>query len=318
MAESTEEVGTDDSWESAIAAMEAELGAATPDDELFDLPSDGQEAGTASDDVLTEGGDGTSDDPDGGEADDFFSEPQGEDEGGSSQETTDGYVDVPKYGRLPLDEVVKGYMRMDHFTQSQQQVKELERQLNEKINADTTGNSELWQALKEDPQGTVAYLAAEVGLMDRESIQNKMREVQAVKLRPESDIEQMVQERLNEAVVNHPVVQDALRTRVKGQIDSQFAGIEQRVGRPLTERDRIKVMNFAAENGIGSLDVAFDALAARLRSSAADGTDDIRRAAPQKRTPAPARDDVSFEGDATDFDDAVSRAMAELQASGAI
>lgn len=319
MAEVSEEVGSGDPFEAAVAAMEAELGQASPDDESTALPADFLEDEVADDDVADDAGAGSTDDPDDGEADDFFAEgSEPEEEGVSSQEIADDtLVEVPKYGRVPIGELVKGYMRMDHFTKGTQEVEDLKRQLEEKVNADTTGNSELWQALKEDPQGTVAYLAAEVGLMDRESIKDKMRELEAVKLRPESDVEKMVQERLDAAVRNHPAVQEAISARVTSQIDSQFAAIESRVGRTLTDRDRFKVMDFAAQNGIVNLDVAFDALAARRNTPVAEG-DDVRKVRPQKRTPAQRHDEPSFDGTATDFDDAAARAIAELEAAGVV
>lgn len=316
MAEQSEEVGTADPFEAAIAAMEAELGQASPDDEWSALPADLLEDEVAGDDADDDSGSGASDDTDDGEADDFFADDTSVGEDSSQEITGSTLVDVPKYGQLPLEEVVKGYMRMDHFTQSQQQVKELERQLQEKINADTTGNADLWQALKEDPKGTVAYLAAEVGLLDRETIAQKMRDVPTVKLRPESDVEQMVQERLEQAVRTHPAVQQAITQRVQTQIGSQFAEIEGRIGRTLSDNDKRKTMDFAAQNGILDLNVAFDALAARRKSPAADG--DLKQVRPQKRTAAPAQDAPNFKGAATDFEEAAARAMAELEAAGSV
>lgn len=315
MATPTEEVGAVDSFDDAVAAALADLGEATPEADSFDLPSDWNEAQDDDDDAdVFEDADDT-DDTEGGQAesDDFFAEGE---EGVTSTETSDT-VEIPGVGPVTVQQILEwrnSGLRMEDYTRKTQEVAELRRQLEERANADTTGNAELWQALKEDPQGTIAYLATQVGLLSEDEAPAKVRELKNVKLRPESDIEQMVQERLNQALMQHPVVQEALMTKVMAQVDAEFGQIEQRIGATLSERDRQKVMDFAAQNGIQNLDVAFDALAARTGKTFSKVTEE-RPAPPQKRQPGrTGRMRPVSKEPVKDFDEAVERALAELEA----
>lgn len=310
MADDSTAVEPAGSFDEAVFAALSEMGEATPVVEAQSQPDDPNDL-LPDDDDAEETEAATNDQVDEADADeDFFADDAKQSPSKGKPRT----YNVPGIGDVPDEELVKGYLRQADYTRKTQELAAQQRELEQRANADTTGNAELWAALKEDPQGTVAYLATQVGLISEEDAADRVRKLANVKLRPESDVEAMVQERLAAALVNHPVMQEALHLKVQTHINNEFRAIESRIGRSLSERDRTKVMDFAAANQLNSLDVAFDALAARS-GQAFQTAPQKQKATSQKRTPASTgRPKPISDEPVKDFSEAAQRAFAELEA----
>lgn len=311
------EVTPSNPFEAAVAAAEAELAADTPSAEeapstLPNEPDPVTDDAPESADLSSD--DSGAEDTDEDEFDFDFGDEEEADESVSNQEPVTH--EVPGIGNVPVDELVRGYLRESDYTKKTQEIANLRRQLEEQAEKGPKNQRELYEALKESPKETVAWLATQVGLLNAEDAQTKMREIEGIRLADDATVEQEVQSRLEQAVMRHPAVQDALRQKVVGQIEAQFGEIAGRVGKPLSDNAKQKLMDFAYENGISNLVVAYDALSARAQNAPKS---DVRRSQPQKRTASKGRDEgLSFDGPVSDFSEAADRALAELRAKGVV
>lgn len=97
--------------------------------------------------------------------------------------------------------------------------------------------------------------------------------------------------------------------RIDAQIESQFSEIESQVGQKLSERARIKTLEFATQHGIADLRVAFAALRGQ---TAAKPKERKATSSPERPQPKPRDDTATREGEVVDFEEAARRALASL------
>lgn len=303
-------------FDEAVAAALAEAGETDPAVDEPTLSVDESEAPAPGDDVAVENLDDP--DPEQPEApEEFDFELAGPDEDDDSTPVAlaqdDAFVQIPGRAEpLTVAELRNGYLRQDDYTRKTQELAEMRRQLEESMTAEDRGNAELWQAMQEDPIGTVRYLARHLGADDVEKSLTKLNQVEFV---PAHQVDEIVKQRITQALAQHPEVQQARAARIQAAIDGGFAAVERKVGKPLSDSAKAKILNFAAENGISSIEVAFDALSARMGVRAPE-RQRLDKAKPQQRDRAvregapirPSGDDV------LDFDDSVKAAMAQLEA----
>lgn len=302
-------------FDDAVAAALAEVGETDPIEEDPALSAGESEAAAEADDAEFE--DLDSPDPEQPEApEEFdFESPGATDDEDSTPVALaqdDALVQIPGRAEpLTVAELRNGYLRHDDYTRKTQELAEQRRQLEESMTAEDRGNAELWQAMQEDPIGTIRYLARHLGADDVEKSLVKLNDVQYV---PATQVDEIVKQRMQQALAQHPEVQQARAARIQHAIDSGFAAVERKVGKPLSDNAKAKILNFAADNGISSIEVAFDALSARMGTRAPE-RQRLDKAKPQKRdraaregAPTRPRDEV------LDFDDSVRAAMAQLEA----
>jgi hypothetical protein len=296
------------SFEDAVALALAESGQASLDEPDFVLPTIEDETDASIDQAISE-----SDDLDQPTVDEFdfdADEPAGETE---KESTSDLNLDEPRFevngAKRSVKELMLGYQRMEDYTKKTQEVAQMRADLEAAGAVTDKGSADLWRALKEDPAGTVAYLAVQVGLLDEGEAGSRISSVKSVKVRSDADIEAEVQAKLAEAVKSHPDVQAAMADRVRMGIDRSFAAIEQKIQKPLSEKAKIKVMQFAVDHQLADLELAFDALSARVTGS----TKSVKAVQPQKRTVSGGQAPEPIV--VNSFDDAVAAAYAQLRAA---
>lgn len=214
-------------------------------------------------------------------------------------------VPVEGHGEVSIEELRNGYMMQADYTRGKQALK-AER---EQFAREQEAAAKIMESLESDPVGLAAYLAVETGLLQEQDLQGK--DVSALRERVkvpkaeeiEAEIQRKVEERLNE----HPVVREARIQQVRNAIDAEFRQIEQSVGKPLSEKARIRVIEYAREHDLNDLTVAFDALSAaqaRKREQSAK----LKAAATQR--PATRGDRTSAPQKADTVEDALALALA--------
>lgn len=226
-------------------------------------------------------------------------------------------LEIEGFGKLTPKEIRDGLLRQADYTQKTQQVAEERRQLElerEAFAKQQSSQAELWNSLKDSPKETVAWLATQVGLLDANDAKTKLNKIEGVRLADEASVQAEVQQRLEQAVMQHPAVQEALRERAVGRINAQFDQIADRVGKPLSDKAKERLMEFAYENGIADLVVAYDALSARAGQKK---TDQKRSNSSQSRKAQNVVTDTA-KVKVDSFEDAAKAALAELQASGVV
>lgn len=208
---------------------------------------------------------------------------------------------------VSLGELAQGYLRQADYTRKTQELAELRKKAEESAKNVGEGAAALWESLKDDPSGTAAYLAVRAGLLTEDQVPKRLKEVEGIRLVDEATLDALVQERLDAAVREDPRVQEAQYRRVQQTIDSQFAEIESAVGKPLSERARVKTLEFATQHGIADLRVAFAAL--RGQTSTKQPKDTPR--SPERPTAKP-RAEKPVKGEVVDFEESARRALADL------
>lgn len=188
-------------------------------------------------------------------------------------------VEVEGHGELTIEQLRNGYMMQADYTRSKQALKaERDAWAQEQETA-----VRIIESLQEDPVGLAAYLAVETGLLTEQDLQGRnvdnLREQVRIPKREEmeAEIERQVAERLQ----SHPEIQQAKVQAVRAEIEREFQQIEQSVGKPLSEKARIKVIEYAAAHNLDDLTVAFDALSAASARKRAQSAK-LKAAAPDR------------------------------------
>lgn len=226
-------------------------------------------------------------------------------------------INIDGFGELTPEEIRNGLLRQADYTKKTQQLAEERQQLaqeRDNFSKQQSSQSELWKSLQESPKETVAWLATQVGLIEANEAKTKLNEIEGIRLADEATVQAEVQQQLEQAVMQHPAVQEALRERAVGRINAQFGQIEDRVGQRLSDGAKQKLMDFAYENGIADLVVAYDALSARAGQKQ---TEKKRSNSSQTRKSQNHQESAKAPV-VNDFDDAVAAAYAELQAAGVV
>ena len=276
MPEGTAEgVSTPESFEEAVAAALEDIGEATPTVEDDALPAESNDPSNAADQA--------SDDAE--VPADQLEEDQFDfgDEVDTPEPKETVLYEVPNVGEVSADELVNGYMRHADYTQKTQELAAERKRLQEEGVVTDKGAANLWQALQEDPVATAAWLAKQAGLLTDAELGERARSVPDIKFQDAASIEAEVDRRVEERLNSDPRIQDAALAKVERQIDSEFAAIEQQIGKPLSDDAKLQVLNFAGTNAV-PISIAFDAL--RGRSQVKVEASDKKLAKPARPKPA--------------------------------
>lgn len=303
-----------DSFADAVAAAEAEVsGDAEAVEEAPSTPLN--DADPFADDADVEPTQDPQSTPADEEVDEFDFDFEATDESDSDSDQVPSVVTIEGFGDLTPEEIRSGLLMQADYTKKTQELSNAKAQLEQERQAfaqQQSSQNELWKSLQDSPKETVAWLATQVGLIEPGEAKTKLNEIGDIRMADAAAVEAEVQARLDQAVQQHPAVRDAIRQKVVSQIDAQFDQIAGRVGKPLSEGAKQKLMDFAYENGIADLVVAYDALSARASEQSKK-----RSTAPQSRK-AQNSQQAAKPAEVDSFDDAVNAAYAELEALGVV
>lgn len=259
------------------AALAEDSGLATAPDTRSISPVDQVDAEDSDEQTDTSGDEASSEQAD--DTFDFDEIEEDEVEPAESPIDLNAKVQVEGHGELTIEQLRNGYMMQADYTRSKQALKaERDAWAQEQETA-----VRIIESLQEDPVGLAAYLAVETGLLTEKDLQGRnvdsLREQVRIPKREEmeAEIERQVAERLQ----SHPEIQQAKVQAVRAEIEREFQQIEQSVGKPLSEKARIKVIEYAAAHNLDDLTVAFDALSAASARKRAQSAK-LKAAAPDR------------------------------------
>ena len=265
--ETTSTQAQDLTIEALFANAEAEVeGLATDTDAESLSPEDNADALVV--DEQSDDDDEGLDDEQAVETEDEFSFDVEDDDSNTAGDVLPETVEVPGHGEVPFGELRDGYLRQSDYTKKTQELA-----AERKAFADEqAAAAKIMDSLSDDPVGVAAYLAVQTGLLTEDQLNGKLiadlRDT--VKIPKASELEAEIAKRVEEAVSEHPRVKEAQAKAVQAEIDGEFEDIAKVVGKPLSEKARTQVMDYAYKHDIMDLRVAFDALsasAARKRAS---------------------------------------------------
>lgn len=311
----TTRTDTQDPFDAAVAAAEAEIASREdPDqvstDAIDPLPEESSEE--------TEVEVGTDQAPSDGEeqVEEVLDTPEGEDTEDSDEllgdleldedeVVTDDDTPEPELHTLPgIDEPVtteelrNGYLRQSDYTRKTQEVAAEKARL-EKAES-------FYKALTEHPGELAKQLAIAAGL-----IEEGAQPVKVVDLpfRSEEDIQAEVDQKVAQALNEHPEVQKAQDVLIQQWIDAEFAELEQEFGKPLGQKSRRLILETADRSNTNDLKLVARALVQKQQDQARK-RGDLKKTAPAKPT-GPAHQETVTEPPA-DFKDAAADAAASL------
>ena len=169
--------------------------------------------------------------------------------------------------RMSLDEMRQGTMMRADYTRKTQELARNRALLAE--------SAEFHQAFKADPQGFAKFLATKAGL-----IQGDGATVDGVKLFTEDEVSNLVTERLNKALADHPDVVKARATTAVQAVDAVFEQLESRYG-AISRENRLKVLDEAQKHGTGDVGLVFESML--LRASQLAAARNVARGAASKQ-----------------------------------
>lgn len=269
-----------DPFDSAVAEAMDELGDGSPSEPLTPQPEGETE-------ILAE----ESDEEEGSEQPETELEPPSEGEGEDDPEDLFADLEVeveePAVEAEPeadsfvlpgidepvsLDELKNGYLRQADYTRKTQEVA-ADREANAKA-------VEFWQALTSKPQDVVRQLAESAGL-----IEPGAQPVKVVDLpfRPEAEIQAEVEQKLAEALDNHPDILAAQKVMAEQWIESEFDRIEQAHGAKLGPKSRELILKTAHAKQVDDLEMVFQALLTKQQEQARQ-RESLKLSAPAKPT----------------------------------
>lgn len=219
-------------------------------------------------------------------------------------------VDSP----VTVSELVQGYLRQADYTKKTQELA-AERKAWE---AENQGTTELMAALRQDPGGTIASLAVEVGLLKETDL--TAAQVQAInqqhRVPSREEVQKQIEEQARQLVETDPRVQEAEDARLMREVNTQFANIEQQHGLKFSDRDKEAIMRNAVRMETMRLDLAFLDLQQRAEVKRAERKA-VQAVAPQAPQAGRVADSTSTQPPepATSVADAFGRALAETKAT---
>lgn len=156
---------------------------------------------------------------------------------------------------MTVEDLVNGYLRQSDYTRKTQDLAEQRKQFEQ----ESAAASRLMDALREDPAGTIASLAVEVGLIQesdlRADVLSRINREHRVPSREE--VEKQVEERAKALLETDPRVQQAEDAALMQQINSQFSQIESDEGVKFSQRDKDAILRRAVEMETTRLDLAY-------------------------------------------------------------
>lgn len=263
MSEEAQSTQTEDfSIEALFDKAEAEV-ASLATDTVADPDSPAGEAEAVGDDEQSDPEAEVVADPEQAESDEFEFEDIGDtdDDGDDSDTPTidlSTKIEVKGHGEVPIEELRDGYMRQADYTRGKQALAaERETFAQEQEQA-----AKILATLQDDPVGVAAYLAVETGLLTEDQVDKiKMADLRKAVTVPKADeIQTMIDAKVEEALASHPEVQEAKAAKVRAAIDAEFNQISEEVGKPLSEKAKIRIIEYANEHDLIDLKVAFNAL----------------------------------------------------------
>lgn len=215
---------------------------------------------------------------------------------------------------VTVSELVQGYLRQADYTKKTQELA-AERKAWE---AENQGTTELMAALREDPGGTIASLAVEVGLLEKSDL--TAAQVSAInqqhRVPSREDVQKQVEEQARQLVETDPRVQEAEDARLMREVNSQFADIEQQHGLNFSDRDKQAIMQNAVRMETMRLDLAYLDLRQRAEAKRAERKA-VQAVAPQVPQQGRIADSTSTQPiePATTVAEAFQRGLAETKAT---
>ncbi len=183
-------------------------------------------------------------------------------------------------GPMTVRELVEGNLRQADYTKKTQALAEERRQ----FEAESAQAAKLLEALKDDPAGTIASLAVEIGLLtERDLSAEQMARINREHRVPSREqVEAQIEERAKVLLESDPRIIEAEDARLMREVEAQFADIEGKHGVTFSRRDKEAILQNAVRMETMRLDLAYLDLkdrADRLRSE--------RKAAQQSAPQAP-------------------------------
>lgn len=123
----------------------------------------------------------------------------------------------------------------------------------------------LFNQLQQDPAATIAFLAEQMGLVEKGALGQDVTRVRSTWEPPltgealETEIESRVEARLAE----HPTVVEAQQQTLVNKVNQDFADIEQKYGVTLSDQARFRMLGAAQEAGTSNLELVFQAMQAQ-------------------------------------------------------
>ena len=156
---------------------------------------------------------------------------------------------------VKVSDLRDGYLRQADYTRKTQTLAE-ERK---RFETEQAVAADLMSRLRDDPAGTIAALAVEVGLIDPSTVRaDLIANVNAARAVPKrEDVEADIERRIAEAVDNDPRVQAAMEREMLASIESDFSALEDQYGVKLNGGDRTLVMQRAVDLNTPNLNLAF-------------------------------------------------------------
>lgn len=315
----TARTDTQDPFEAAVAAAEAEIAERedpdqVPAEPIEPLPEESSEETEveADDDQAPENGEEqveeVLDTPEGEDTEDSESDEDellGDLELDEEEVVADDGDPEPELHTLPgIDEPVtteelrNGYLRQADYTKKTQEVAQ-ERQRLEKA-------EQFYKALTEHPTELAKQLAVAAGIVEEGTQPVKVVDLP---FRSEEDIQAEVDQRVTQELENHPDVQNAQDVLIQQWIDTEFSELETEFGKPLGPKSRKLILETAQRSNTSDLKLVARALVQKQQDQARK-RGDLKKTAPAKPT-GPAHQETVTEPPA-DFKDAALDAAASL------
>lgn len=175
---------------------------------------------------------------------------------GEERNLLEEYVTDDRLGDpIQVEELVNGYLRQSDYTRKTQALAEDRKA----FEAESQAASKLMDALRDDPAGTIASLAVEIGLISENELDarviSKLNQEHRVPSREE--VQTQIEERAKALLEQDPRVQAAEDAALMRQIDSQFTDIEQNEGVKFSQRDKEAILQRAVEMETTRIDLAY-------------------------------------------------------------
>lgn len=176
---------------------------------------------------------------------------------------------------VSLEELKNGYLRQADYTRKTQEVAR-DKELNAKA-------LEMYQALVSNPKGFAHQLAVAAGFIEQGDQPIKVVDLPFT---PQEEVDAEIERRVEAALAEHPDVVAAQDIVTERWIESEFAAIEEEIGRTLGPKSREMVLRRAVEKETDDLRMVFNDLMA-LQTKQSRAKDQLKKSAPVKPTGSP-------------------------------
>jgi len=169
---------------------------------------------------------------------------------------------------IQVSELVNGYMRQADYTRKTQAHAENVKQ----FAAESTATSDLMEAMRTNPAGTIASLAVEIGLIEKADLRaDVLAAINAKHSVPtREDVQKQVEARAKSLVEEDPRILDAQDAALMSQVQADFATLEEAQNLKFSDKDKEAILRHAVALETTRLDLAYLDLrekANRLRSA---------------------------------------------------